>query len=67
MVFIIPGLANDSQQIWGINIAKECQMRGFDSCFINYRGLADCELTTPKWYSAASVQDFIEPMHYVIK
>lgn len=45
----------------------ECQRRGMDSCFINYRGLAGCELTTPKWYSAASVQDFVEPIDYVIQ
>jgi predicted alpha/beta-fold hydrolase len=38
-----------------------------DTCFINYRGLAGCELTTPKWYCAGSVDDFIEPMDYVIR
>lgn len=67
IVFILPGLTNDSQQIWGINIVNESQRRGFDVCFINYRGLANCKLATPKWYCAGSFQDFIEPMEYVTK
>ena len=32
---------------------------------INYRGLAGCELSTPKLYCSYAYHDILEPMKYV--
>ena len=39
--------------------------KGFDVVVINWRGLADCKLTTPKMYTADSWKDLLEPMTFI--
>ena len=46
------------------DIMSSAYEREFDIICFNYRGLAECPVTTPKLYTAESVDDIIEPMVY---
>lgn len=39
--------------------------REFDVVAINYRGLADCPLSTPVLYESGALKDIQEPMKYI--
>jgi predicted alpha/beta-fold hydrolase len=60
-------LGNTSNDLYCVNLVHKAKLGGFDTCTINWRGLADCELSTPKWHSIKSYTDFIEAIDYVIK
>lgn len=47
-----------------IEIIEEAHLRDFDIVAFNYRGLAGCPLLTPRFYTPASIEDILEPMHY---
>jgi len=38
------------------------QGNGYDVAVINWRGLPDCKLSSPKMYYSYSIDDFIEPI-----
>lgn len=47
------------------NLVKEAfEKRGFDVVALNYRGLLDCPLTTPRFYNLETIDDVQEPIEY---
>ena len=61
-MFVCPGLTSDSQTGYVRNIVISAKERGYDVIVINYRGLGDAKLETPRLYSCYSYQDVLEPM-----
>ena len=46
-------------------MVESAYARDFDVVVINYRGMVGCEMTTPRFYVAESVDDVIAPMNYI--
>lgn len=59
---MLPGLTSESTTPYMTEIMSNACERQFDIVCFNYRGLAGCPVTTPKLYTAESVDDIIEPM-----
>jgi len=43
-------------------VIEAYEERQYDVVVFNYRGLNGCPLTTPRFYTAETVEDVIEPM-----
>ena len=65
VLFITPGLTDESQKGMVVNMVDQAQSEGYDVVVINYRGLAGASLYTPRLYSANNVEDHLEAMTYV--
>jgi predicted alpha/beta-fold hydrolase len=65
VLFVSPGLTSHSQIPYVKQIVKKMTAQGFDVVIINYRGLADAPLTTPRLYHANGWEDVLEPMKYI--
>jgi predicted alpha/beta-fold hydrolase len=65
ILLIIPGLTSTSYECYIQNLVMDAHKREFDVIVINHRGLAGCELSSPKLYSGESTIDFREPMNYI--
>jgi len=64
-MFILPGLSNTGQTGIIKNMVKQAAKRGYDTVMINFRGLADAGLHTPRIYNAIDPSDSLEAMNYV--
>ena len=62
ILFIAPGLTSDSQTGYIRAMVRQAYARGFDVCVINYRGLAGCQLYTPKLFNSNAYMDVLEPI-----
>jgi predicted alpha/beta-fold hydrolase len=65
LVFIIPGLTSSAYVPYMRSIVRECGLKDFEVCVINYRGIADIELTSPKLYHSMACDDVEEPLTYL--
>lgn len=65
VLFIIPGLTDESQKGMIVNMVDQAQSEGYDVVVINYRGLAGASLYTPKLYSANNIDDHLEAMTFI--
>ena len=65
LMFVLPGLTSSSSTNYVRSLSSSAyEQRGFDIVAINYRGFADCPLTSPKFYTSETWEDIAEIMHY---
>ena len=65
LLFIVPGIASHSQNMYVRSIVDTASKRGYDVAVINYRGLAGADLMSPRLFHAGCHEDILEPMKYI--
>ena len=65
VMFIMPGLSATGQTGITKNMVTQATKQGYETVVINFRGLADAGLATPKIYNAINPDDALEAMTYV--
>ena len=61
----MPGLSATGQTGITKNMVNQATKQGYETVVINFRGLAEVGLATPKIYNAINPDDAIEAMTYV--
>lgn len=65
LVFLVNGLTQQSGEPTIKLVVEHLNNEGMEVAVINYRGLADAKITSPRLFCADSWEDILEPMKYM--